>query len=294
MSLEEIFKSADEKEQKTALSKEDWRAKKSEERKDIYTLADSAAETVSSNGDLFKAYLSVQSRFDRYSITNALLIWAQKENATKLKDFESWKKDGVFVKSGEKGISILEPGEEYTRKDGTVATTYNVKKVFDISQTNAEQKPEPKVSTDERLLLKALIQNCDIQIQTVDTIKNNMGAYFDSTENKIYVCRGLSLNEAFCNIAKEIAHAKFAKANGEHYFRKSFEIPAASASFILCKKYGVNTEHFSFEKVTQYFEGNTPKSIREKLAEIKETSGNMSKQMHRFFEQQRKEKEAER
>ena len=90
---------------------------------------------------------------------NAVLITAQKADATQLSDFKGWKNNGVFIKKGESGIVLLEPGEEYTKEDGTVGVSYNSKKVFDISQTTAKAKDRPAMKRDERLLLKAIIHN---------------------------------------------------------------------------------------------------------------------------------------
>lgn len=70
----------------------------------------------------------MQSRFDRYSVGNALLITAQMPQATQFKDFDAWKENGVSIKKQQKGITILEPGEEYTREDSSVGVSYNVKK----------------------------------------------------------------------------------------------------------------------------------------------------------------------
>ena len=42
------------------------------------------------------------------------------------------------IQKGAKSISILEP-VEYAKKDGTTGISYNVKKVFDVSQTNGKK-----------------------------------------------------------------------------------------------------------------------------------------------------------
>ena len=66
--------------------------------------------------------------------------------------------------------SILEPGKPYTKEDGTTGTSFNVKRVFDISQTNSTEKVTPTVTRDERLLLKALITHAPCQLK----IRNNI------------------------------------------------------------------------------------------------------------------------
>lgn len=147
------------------FDKEAWAEKKQAERQAVYDLADTTAEAVSADGSKFQAYLDVQTRFSRYSTTNVLLILAQKPDATQLKDFDGWKDAGASIKRQQKGISILEPGEEYEREDGSIGTSYNVKRVFDISQTTARAKAQPSVSMDDRLLLKALISRPPVPIQ---------------------------------------------------------------------------------------------------------------------------------
>ena len=122
------------------FDKEAWAEKKQAERQSVYDLADTTAVEVSMDGSKFQSYLDVQTRFSRYSATNALLILAQKPEATQLKDFNGWKEAGASIKRQQKGISILEPGEEYERADGSIGTSYNVKRVFDISQTTARAR----------------------------------------------------------------------------------------------------------------------------------------------------------
>ena len=92
------------------FDKEAWAAKKQEERKELYALADSTATEVSKDGDKFRQYLDVQSRFSRYTPTNALLILAQMPEATQLKDFDGWKEAGVSVQRKPRSVKILEPG----------------------------------------------------------------------------------------------------------------------------------------------------------------------------------------
>ena len=56
-----------------------------------------------------EAYLSVMSRFHRYSLRNQLLIFSQRPEATRVAGFNTWKKFGRFVKKGELGILIMAP-----------------------------------------------------------------------------------------------------------------------------------------------------------------------------------------
>ncbi len=150
----------------TPFDKDAWAARKQAERNDVYAIIDRYAVDMSSDGILFQAYLNVQARFDLYSVSNAVLIAAQMPEATKLADFDHWKESGVYVKRGADAITILEPGKEYTRQeDGSTGVFYNPKKVFDISQTSSRQRTAPSVVRDDRLLLKALMNNAPCRFE---------------------------------------------------------------------------------------------------------------------------------
>ena len=97
----------------TPFDKDAWAAKKQAERESVYEMIDRYATDMSGDGGLFRAYLDVQARFDRYSVSNAILVAAQCPEATRLADFDHWKESGVYVKRGADAITILEPGKEY-------------------------------------------------------------------------------------------------------------------------------------------------------------------------------------
>lgn len=105
-----------------------WVEQKREERKAVYQMIDDAATAAVSSGEQFQLFLNVQAQFDRYSASNALLIAHQCPDATQLADFAAWKNTGVHIKKGACAINLLEPGQEYTNQDGTVKTSYKVKR----------------------------------------------------------------------------------------------------------------------------------------------------------------------
>ncbi len=279
------------------FDKDAWAAKKQEQRQAAYDLADSTAEAVAADGSRFRDYLEVQSRFDRYTATNALLILAQKPEATQLRDFESWRSTGAFIKRQEMshGISILEPGDEYRREDGSVGTYYNVKKVYDVSQTNARSKVQPAVSMDERLLLKALIHRPPVPMQTVDELPNNMGALYDHDQQVIFVRRGMTAEDIFRSVSKELAHAEIAGTRSA-YRREDAAFAAYSVSYLLCRKYGIDVSGYDFSRLPEGFRETDPQSVRAALTEMRDTANTISGRMYRVLEQNKapKSKEQER
>ena len=258
------------------FDKEAWAAKKQEERKELYALADSTATEVSKDGDKFRQYLDVQSRFSRYTPTNALLILAQMPEATQLKDFDGWKEAGVSVQRKPKSVKILEPGKEYDREDGTRGTSFEVKRVYDVSQTRGRVRSAPAVKLDDRVLLKALIHRTPVPIQTADSLPNNMGAMYDHSQQVIFVCRGMGAEDIFRSV-----YAAFA---------------AYSASYLLCKRYGVDVSDYNFSRLPASFRESNPQQVRETLTEIRDTANQIATRMYRALEQNRtpKSKEQER
>lgn len=113
---------------KKPFDKNAWIEKKQQERQEVYDLMDKMANEIKSDVNKYKQYLDVQGRLDKYSVGNALVITATLPTATQLKEFNDWKEVGAFIKKGENGIKILEPGDSFTRADGTSGISYNVKR----------------------------------------------------------------------------------------------------------------------------------------------------------------------
>ena len=95
------------------------------EKERTYQMIDDTAIEVSRSPDKLKEFLDVQAKFDMYSAANTLLIFKQMPNATQLKSFDDWNKDGIQVRQKQKSIAILEP-VEYTKSDGTPGLGYNI------------------------------------------------------------------------------------------------------------------------------------------------------------------------
>ena len=277
------------------FDKEAWAAKKQEERKELYALADSTAAEISGDGEKYQKYLDVQSRFSRYTPTNALLILAQMPEATQLKNFNGWKEAGASVQRKPKSVKILEPGKEYDREDGTRGTSFEVKRVYDASQTRGRVRSAPAVKLDDRVLLKALIHRTPVPIQTVDSLPNNMGALYDHNQQVIFVCRGMGAEDIFRSVSKELAHAEIAGMS-ENYNRNDAAFKAYSASYLMCKRYGVDVSDYNFSRLPTSFRESNPQQVRETLTEIRDTANQISTRMYRALEQNRapKAKEQER
>ena len=105
----------------------------------LFRQADRLAEEIFQTESSMKEYLSFSMRLSGSLEKNKLLIRAQKPDAQWVMTFQDWKKQGVSVKRGEKGLQILLPEEG---ESGQIA--YRTGYVFDISQLDitAKQREE--------------------------------------------------------------------------------------------------------------------------------------------------------
>ena len=286
-SFDDLFESSQSNDK--PFDKDQWKEYKQTERKSVYALADETAQDVAENGESFRAFLDIQARFDRYSVTNALLILAQRPEATQLRTFEGWKEQGVSIKQHETHINLLEPGEEYQRDDGSMATSWKVRHVFDITQTNSRILPRPAPRPEDRALLKALIHKAPVPIQAVDELPNRMGAYYDHDQKVIFVRRGMEADDIFRSLSNELAHAELAAQNPD-YARREAGFSAYCVSYLLCMRNGVDVAGYDFSRIPDSIASADPQGIRAALTEIADTARNISGRMNRALEQNKQPK----
>ena len=277
--FEKIDSKTEEKEERPA-EKTGWAEKKRLERAEAYMLLDKASEEIAKDPEKFRDYLNTQAQFDRYSAGNALLIAFQRPGATKVADFSSWKEEDVSINKGEKAITILEPGNEYTRDDGTTAFSVNVKKVFDISQTSSAEINMRHRKPDERAAIKALIATSPCEVVLVDELKTS-NARYSVDKNKIFIVKGLESDEIFRSLAFEIGIAKLA---AEDVSRKDGMFTVYCASYILCERNGFDTGSFNFDKVPERYADKDTKEIRKELGSIRDMANDLTQEMNRQFE----------
>jgi hypothetical protein len=274
------------------FDKEAWKQQKQEQREMVYSLIDDTAETVARDGAAFQKYLDVQSRFDRYSVANALLILAQKPEATRIADFDTWKEQGSYIRKKESGFYILEPGEEYQREDGTTGISYNPKKMFDISQTGNSRKRETPSYPDERTRIKALMDHAPVPIRISDTLPEGTNALYLPDTREIQIRRGMDAGDIFRALSQELAHAEMDKGDGS-YRRSDHAFHAYCVSYMLCRQYGVDTNGYRFDRAPQMLEGMDAQQVRTELSVIREAAGEISGRMNRMLAQQRQQKRQE-
>lgn len=266
--------------EKKPFDKSAWIEKKQQERQEVYDLMDKMADEVKTDINKYKQYLDVQGRFDKYSVGNALVITANLPTATQLKEFDDWKETGAFIKKGENGIKILEPGDSYTRADGTSGTSYNVKKMFDISQTTSNQKPRT-ISYDDRVKLTALLKDCPVDVKIVDTIPNSDNiAEWNKNDNALYVKQGGETPEIFKQLARELTRVGLEETGNSEL--DNFK--CVSSSYMLCKKYGFDVSDININSIPESFRNMSASEVRNELSSMRSVMQDINTRMSAYFE----------
>ncbi len=265
---------------KKSFDRDAWIKQKQEQRKFAYDTMDKTAEEIIQDISKFKTYLDIQGRFDKYSVGNALLITNQMPNATRLKEFDDWKEQGAFIKKNENGIIILEPGDQYTRSDGSFATSYNPKKMFDITQTTAKQSVLASLY-DDRTKLTALLKECPVDIKAVDIIPNsNNVAEWNKDDNVLYVQRTDDIQRTFKEISTELARVSLEESGNTEL--DNFKCKCTA--YMLCKKYDIDTSNFDINYIPEQFKNMSASEIRNELSSMRTAMSDINARMNQHFE----------
>lgn len=287
--FDDIFKSADNTAKRTyePFDKDEWAEMKRIEREFAFNAIDETLEDIKSNPDDYRCFLEVMSNFERYSTGNILLITNQMPDATRLLDSKAISKAEGHVKKGERGIVLLEPGEEFKREDGSTGVNFKTKKVFDISQTTIKDMGRAEVKYDSRLLLKALINDAPCKFELVDRVEDDRNAYYNSADNTIYIKENMRAGDIFRAVTQELAHAHLDTGDTT---RQDNAFMAYSVAYVLCNKYGIATETFSFNKLPDRFANYDTKEMRREVNMIRTVVNDITNDMSKVLDKQRADK----
>ena len=274
------------------FNKEEWAAQKQEQRKAAYELIDNTCSEMMADGGAFQQYLDVQGHFDRYSVNNAILVSAQMPEATQLKDYGSWKQSRAYVDKDAQKVTILEPGKEYEREDGSKAVGYNAKIVYDISQTSAKDRQQPQEAKTMRELVSAMIDASPVSFVPVDDLE--LPAFYDSAQQTIFIKTGLNEEQLFVSMAKEVSAAVFDCKHKES--RDDSDFKSFCVAYMVSSRYGVDTKGFRFDKLPKEFEGMETQAFKGELGSMRDVLGEIQSDMYKSLEKNKppKSKEQER
>lgn len=259
------------------FDKKKWAEQKQAQRQLAYETVEAKCQEMAQSGEAFQKYLDVQGRFDRYSVSNAILVAAVKPDATQLKEYKEWRRSGAYVNKDAVQIVILEPGDTYTRQDGSKAVSYNPKELYDVSDTSVKEKKSDPI--EMRKLVSALIDASPVNFEVAESLE--MGAYFDKEQNKIFVQKGLGEAQLFNSMAKEVAAAVY---TDKYPDIEDADFKSYCVSYMLAKRYGIDTRGFNFDQLPEKYAALSPKEFREELGSMKSVLGEIQLEMHRTLE----------
>ena len=272
------------------FDREKFKEKKRAELEALYDAVNEETLMIAEDPEKFSAYLRVQARFDRYTVTNAILLLHQFPDAQKLKTFEGWKRDGAFVGRGEKSISILEPSS-YTKEDGSTGKGFRIKKLFDISQTDLREIPSTFFyGVSSRSLLRALLEASPVETEATYDLDNGQGAVFDTEKQKVYIRRKLEPDGFFRAAAGSIAEAQLTEQGSS---QENLSSKAEAAAFMLCVKYGIDPGSLRV-KMPKAAAQMEIKDIKAELSEIRNAFTSITDRVDASIREQIKERRSRR
>ena len=264
--------------------KKSFAERMAEKKNQCYAMIDDACLNSVSSVDNLRQFLNVQSRFDKYSLNNALLIFAQKPDAVKVKDFDAWKKDDISIKKGAKSFMILEPSP-YKGTDGKMHRGYNAKNVFDISDVEAPEDaiPQPK-SYEQKQLVAALVHDAPVPVRKAEHSIGENDAIYDAKNKVVYFKAGLEFDTIFPAIAKALAHAEMAK-DVENYRIGEHEFVARCSAYVLSQRYGVDTRTVDVYGIPKNIETMEAEDVKKVLGDVHSNVKTINARMNESLEQ---------
>lgn len=273
------------------------------------------------DSEAYKNYLSTMARFHNYSFRNTLLIHMQNPEASYVAGYAAWQKNfHRQVKRGEKGIQIIgytprTVEVEEPRRDaaGHVLTNENgeaiferVKKkipaytpvyVFDISQTEGEPLPElihdleGNVEDYDRMI-EALRGVAPLPISFEDFPGEARG-YCSFAEQKIAIREGMSQAQTLKTAVHEITHADLHDPNAQEDAgkpdRRTAEIEAESAAFVVCAHYGLDTSDYSFPYIAGWSGDKELRQLHASLDRIQKQANDLIDRIDSRLQELRKD-----
>jgi len=255
---------------KKAQKDTQWKEDQQSARDNMAEMRDLAIVNMTNSPEAYCKYLELQGSNPMYSAGNIALVVLQAPKAAAIGTEERWVNVGRAVMNTEKdnGIKIYSKDK---------FSGYKIAHAYDITQTQGRAIKEANLengSPEMEMALTTLLNYSPVQIVIEEEL--TVPAFYDEKKFQIAINPKYPDNEAFAEIATEVAHARFHnKGKNPYYERKPSELDASSVSYILCKRFGVACELPDTKAVKEAYEGMAIETVTELLNGIQ----NMAKQI---------------
>lgn len=267
-------------------NKEEWLKKSKLVKEEAMETIDKVLESYQSEPEQIIEALRFGSKFYNYSVRNQCLIQNQNPYANYVQSFNEWKKQGVKVNKGAKGLKILVPttatllkveGEWITKSkatkeqlsllsqgklESTQRTSFSVGNVFDIAQTDFPVEKYPELyhmgysSEAHQEVAKGMVDycidslDCEVEVKELDSI--SLRGYYTPSTNSITLNDKLNDTQALSTLIHEMGHAVLHKELPEGDESK-IEIEADAFALMVENSCGIEvTESRSRHLVNHY------------------------------------------
>lgn len=250
---------------------EQWKAQKQAERDNAAAMQDAAVVEVTQNPEMYAKFLDRQGDNPTYSPGNVVMVMVQKPEFTSFGTAERWKSLGRSILPSEaKNSAII-----FARR--TFGRGYNLAPVFDISQTTGKNIVTPTLTDGTEQMEKALSTLLNYAVVPVEaTSELSVPALYNEREMKLQINPSFSDSQSFAAIAAEIAHCRMhGKGINPGYTRAECDLDAKSVAYILCRRFGIQTDMPDMNNLAALYDGWDATERRGALDQIQ----NMSKQI---------------
>jgi hypothetical protein len=223
------------------------------------------------DSDRWAEYLAMRARFHDYSTRNVWLILCQHPDATRVAGFKTWQSLGRQVRKGEHALWILAPCPH--RRVETIETpagseereyawtTFRTVPVFDVSQTDGDDLPQPaeRLHGDDALGLAQRVADLVAERGfsfSFEEIPGETNGRTDFEERTVVVDRSLDPAMRAKTAVHELAHV-ILHAEHRDMPRPLKELEAESVAYLVLAGLGLDAAEYSFGYLAGWAQGRT-------------------------------------
>ena len=229
------------------LTKQEFAQVMKEKRAKLFDMINAQLSITTQDSNKYLEFLFLLGKHGM-NTSNTLLIQKQNPSATYLLDVARWRERGAYINKGAKGAAIFEPSQPYVRRDGSMGVNYNVKYVFDVTQTSIANSFQNNYPKPEELEFAFKHKEKDAE----SIYKNgNQQEYLIALLR--HACRNTNPKDDFI---------------------------LESCVYALASKYGLTMQTNFAYQIQSYFAYRDPKEIKEMLKAIKEPLDTITKRIN--------------
>ena len=131
-----------------------------------------------------------------------------------------------------------------------------------------------------RELVSAMIDASPVSFVPVDDLE--LPAFYDSSQQTIFIRTGLNEEQLFVSMAKEVSAAVFDCKHKES--RDDSDFKSFCVAYMVSSRYGVDTKGFNFDKLPKEFEGMEMQAFKGELGSMRDVLGEIQSDMYKSLE----------